>query len=94
MLDKMIRLICFVGVMLLFAPMAQAATLSVADTAHFLEQSSWGSTNASLQNCQQLGSFNSCLRAQFNTQSGLYPAPAAAPENGRKLFNQISGISN
>ena len=93
MLDKMIRLIGFAGVTLLSVSLAQAGSLSAADSVRFLEQSSWGATSTSIQNCQQLGSFNSCLLAQFNTPAGLYPVPPAAPENASVFCPQGSPAS-
>ena len=58
----------------------QNANLSSADIVPFLEQSSWGPTNTAIQDCQQRGSFHSCLLAQFNIPPSLYPVQVAAPD--------------
>jgi uncharacterized protein (DUF1800 family) len=90
---KTIRLITWTGVTLLFSSLAQAANLNSADIVRFLEQSSWGSTETTLQNCQQLGSFESCLRAQFNSPPSRFPVPPAAPQDSNVLCPKGSPAS-
>jgi len=88
MLDRIIRFISFFGIFILLlnhASLAKAASLNSADIVRFLEQSSWGSNHSSIQNCQQLGSFENCLLEQFNTPPSLYPPIVAAPQNSSQL---------
>ncbi len=94
--DKMFRLISFFGIIILWvtsASIAKAASLNSADIIRFLEQSSWGANNSSIQHCQQLGSFENCLLEQFNTQPSLYPLIAAAPQNSSQLCPTGSPVS-
>lgn len=96
MLDRIIRLISFFGIIILlftFPALAKATSLNSADIERFLEQSSWGPSYNSTQRCQQLGSFENCLLEQINIPPSLYPLITAAPQNSNQLCPKGSPAS-
>jgi uncharacterized protein (DUF1800 family) len=73
-LEKFLRLISIAGAALMSVSLAHADVYNP-DVVRFLEQSSWGPTTKSVQNCQNLGSIANCLKAEFQAAPNLYPVP-------------------